>query len=116
MENPNQVTVELDPHDQFSVEQEVLREMCGLVPSWLKADDEDPLFRQISKRYGFPVFEMDGEVVEGIYFSKYDEDPPLHPIAKISVKEHDNETVYMYEYGLVAVVGEDGNFSMARFD
>ena len=110
------IDMKYDPEKQFSgFPHEALREMCGLIPLWLDEENEGSVFEQLERGYGFPTYDMGGEILEGIYLSSFDEDPPLYPIASAEF-ERTKEKLFVYEYGIVAVVQESGDYKVVRMD
>ncbi len=102
-----------DPLKEYAGNTEArLDEACGLIPMFLK-NDEEPIKDNLEAGYGFGnLIEMTGGNVEknGMYY--YPEDPPLAPYIKF-VKA--GETLYIYPYGIVAIVDASNTF-VSRMD
>ena len=93
----------------------ILQEL-GILLNWVTTRHKDETMRQALKRNYSAVSGMypmtGGEInEEGIY--KYPEDPDLVPLIKCIDGE---ETVYMYSYGIVAVVHEGKETFVTRMD
>ena len=94
-----------------------LIEICGILPFWITQETDDSLSMLdiFNKEYSFGVHEMTGGEVNietGEY--TYPEDPPLYPLIKVT---RGNETMYQYEYAIVAIVNNDsGETFVTRLD
>jgi len=96
----------------------------GLIPSFVSfAEDTGPtdsaqmVWDAMVEAYGFGDTSSPewGTITdEGVYVSKYDEDPDLHPMARYDL-EGDRVVVYQYHYGIVAVVSTEQTI-IARMD
>jgi hypothetical protein len=107
-------------HDEGELKQRLF-EACGLIPSFYYEIMHDIVPHETSvegimdllmKVYGFGTdVRMKGKVdSEGVY--SFPEDPDLHPYLVIKGFGHQ---VYIYPYGIVAVVDKDEQ-SIARMD
>lgn len=99
---------------------EALLRQLGLGPSFVDPWITDITFKdQITSRYGFPLHWTEVEVTDdGVYKSAHG-DPDLYPILQGSHKvgpDRITETVYFYEYALIAVVAEGKPAILARID
>ncbi len=89
-----------------------IQEMLGLIPFFAtvaEADAENAaeFKKAMEAEYGFPLATVDGTVDEqGIFKSKYEEDPELIPLAKMDTP---HVTLYQYQYAIVAFVNKDGS-------
>lgn len=96
--NPTQHSTESDNY---------LIECCGLLAHWVGECPEDTDLKQyLTESYGFgDLLEMSkaGHVAkDGVY--SYPNDPALHPFMRF---ERQQETVYIYAYGIVAICYKD---------
>ncbi len=90
-------------------------EDLGLIPFWLNANDPRPAREQLDSNYqhggGWRPFKghelLEDDALE------YPDDPPLHPIAEIDIR---NERVLIYEFGWVAIIQPDRSFEVCRMD
>lgn len=101
---------ELDPTGAFGVTEDNLMsavEMLGMIPHWILTIEEGADVKEkLAELYGFGelCFMFGGEVgADGGY--SYPEDPDLPPLAKW---DREQETIYQYSYGIVAIVYKDG--------
>ena len=106
----------IDPSKKFeNLNKSDLMMSLGYIPGWVVNQEffEKPLKEALDLQYGFGMFEMTGgEVTEdGVY--KYPQDPDLYPLIKITRGE---ETLYQYQYGIVAIVQKDGSAFVTRMD
>lgn len=107
----------IDPLDRFkSVPNHLLLETCGIIPGWIDRFSSIPYKRQIELGRGMPTNWRDVNInSEGVYLSK--DDPALYPIMRSEHRGFESdETLYIYEYGLVGIVDADGNARMTRCD
>ena len=91
------------------------RAHLGFLPTFVDADNPEPVAKQINQNYPFggwqPMggwirMEKDGSV-------RYPGDPKMKPLAKAM---HGSEEVFFYESSWVAVRQPDGKFEIARLD
>lgn len=83
-------------------------EVLGLVPHMVFNADTlsfkvEEFVSNLESAYGFPLSEMGGKVVDGIY--TYPKDRDLDWLAKYT-SEKFPVTVYQYPYGIVAIIFE----------
>ena len=88
----------------------------GLIPMFLFDQDPRPAKEQFNERYshgggwrpntGWTMRKEDRSL-------KYPGDPRLHPLAEMKLRD---ETILVYEYGIVAIVQPDGSFEASRMD
>lgn len=115
-------TIVVQSMPQLDVDGITLNDACGIIP-WFVADPDKPLIESLTEGYGFGWRHMDGFVLNKEDFSiaykpgQPDSDPPLHPWAKLfTVSPRNNDTAYIYQYGWVLVLREDGTFEISRMD
>jgi hypothetical protein len=86
----------------------------GEIPLWLSESDPDSAQQQIHKNYGHGGgwHPMTGFTMESTIL-RYPGDPPFAPLARMQMR---GEMIYIYEYGIVAIVQKDGSFEAARID
>lgn len=119
--------VTVDPTGAYKgVPQRGLFESCGLIPYFVAEaastsllESSEDVMEIMREAYGFSTkynfLNQEGSQVDedGVY-STNDNDPDLSPILKF---EFDKFTVFVYHYGLVAVLdGNEENNIMERFD
>jgi len=89
--------------------------LVGLVPDWLV----NPEFKDCGAEYAlkaqylYPASVMSGEIENDLYVSKFSEDRNLYPVIRI---ERGKEIILQYEYGIVAIIKEDGTQTIVRMD
>lgn len=115
--------VEVDPHSKFTKthsmeENRQVLQACGLIPGWIldaEANDSEDTFQEIfAKEYPFGSHTSVGATVDERGCMLYPGDPDMHPLLKI---QRNNETMYQYEYAMVAVVQDDtGESWVTRMD
>ncbi len=106
----------IDPLNKHSnVQEENLIRTFGFIPQWaLNSEFEDkPLKEALDIQYGFGLYELTDTKIKDDGTWKYPGDPDLFPILKL---KRGNETLYQYNYGLVAIVQEDGSSFCTRMD
>jgi hypothetical protein len=116
-----QASMYLDPtgfHRVQGANPERIVGALGILPQWAsEAFEHDDSFKQaMITNYGnLYGGEMTGGAMDmaGVY--NYPEDPPLHPLA-VMTADYTTDKIFFYEYSMVAVLTENGNFWMARFD
>jgi len=90
-------------------------DMLGMLPQWLDNDQyEDKTAKEaLDAQYCCGLYNSSEVVVseEGLYM--FPGDPTLYPIVKIKRKD---ETIYIYEYALVAIIDSNGNSFATRID
>jgi hypothetical protein len=98
-------------HPSMSIE-----DIVGNIRYFASESHKDKLSEQFDKAYSFgggwrpfPGFTMDKD--DGTI--TYPEDPPFKPLAVSKFRE---QTVYVYNYGWVAIVEPDGSFEISRMD
>lgn len=106
----------IDPNKKYKqADPDALRDAMGILPLWVDDQDPRPAKEQFEEKYQFGCFPMTGGTVdeEGTFW--YPGDPPMPPIGKI---ERSQETVYFYQYAIVATVqkDEDRTLFMTRMD
>ncbi len=91
-------------------------EAAGYIPEFLSDADPRPVAAQFNENYAHgggwrphQGFSMDAVT----HVLHYPEDPPFRPLCEIMLRD---ETVYVYQYGIVAIVQKDGSFEAARMD
>jgi hypothetical protein len=94
---------------------EHILELLGLPPLWA-LDGRTihlPLKETFEHFYPFGLYEFKNAMItsDGVYHSPGDSD--LHPYIKIT---RGKETFYQYDYGIVAIVQEDGSSFVTRMD
>lgn len=105
-----------DPLNKFdnASEQDIIQ-ACGYIPGWTVNKDysDDSLKDALDKQYGFGLFEDNIARVdeEGKYIYPGDQD--FYPLIKITRNE---EILYQYQYGLVAIIDKEGNSFCTRMD
>lgn len=93
-----------------------IEHIVGDIPTFGYEADERPLKEQFNERYSFGG---GWRPFEGFVFDKetksltYPGDPTYYPMARGSFR---NQFVYVYQYGWVAIVEEDGSFEVSRMD
>jgi hypothetical protein len=97
-------------HPRMSIE-----DIVGNIRYFASESYEEKLSEQFDKTYSFgggwrpfQGFTMDND---GII--TYPEDPPYKPLAVSKFRE---QTIYVYNYGWVAIVESDGSFEISRMD
>ena len=110
----NEVKYDIDPLDKFTnVAPEALVEACGFIPSFINPEADD-VMEEALLQYGFSIGPMVGGKVDGIGIYKYPGDPDLYPITRCVA---DNKTIYIYEYGIISFVDNEGGETVTyRFD
>lgn len=87
----------------------------GLIPEFVLyavqrgAESAQEVWDAMVEAYGFGDFsgpEWGTIDAEGVYHSKYDEDPDLHPLVRYDL-QGDRVSVYLYNYGIVSVVSTE---------
>ena len=123
--NPEVLDVTIDPLNGFEgIKHSKLFEATGLIPYFVAeaaltegTDTAQEAFNVMNEAYGFGLGDYNmlsdkGEVdSEGLY--SYPEDPDLAPMVQF---KWDDMTVWVYQYGLVAVRDGEGNTIMQRMD
>lgn len=111
-------SIEFDPTNAFpGVPTFRLIGLSGIILDMImdETDDDLPLREKLHNAYthGGGLFEMKGGLVEedGTYL--YPGDPPLAPAFKLI---RDDETFYMYQHAIIAIVQEDGSAFVSRMD
>lgn len=108
-----------DPTGYFKAEKHIkidLVQAAGLLVPWFQDYVERKqkpegeylsLQEHMADRYGFgELYEFEGKVdADGVYHSKYEEDPPLHPMLHMKSKWGE---MYNYDYGIVALRDNTG--------
>ncbi len=94
---------------------DVTAEHLGLIPFMLDPDDPRPAREQFNQEYqhggGWRPFK--GFILLEDNSLKYPDDPPLHPIAEIRLRQ---EQILIYEFGWVAIIQLDRSFEVCRMD
>lgn len=97
------VIIHTDTHNTTERE---LMDLCGFLLPWaVEVQEEEDLVKGLANSYGFgDLMPMTGGVVkeDGVY--SFPQDPDLMPIATI---EREQETMYIYFYGIVSIVYKD---------
>ena len=96
---------------------DAIEQDLGLLPGWVMEynlfSPEGTLKDYLDQRYGFGLYDLEGEVLEdGTYRSPYEEDEDLQWIGKVQSKLGD---VYFYPYAITAIPTDDGYF-LTRMD
>jgi len=98
---------------EYSPSQETIKEVnkvCGLPLYWVITEEDDsiPFKDVLSSAYDSPMSEFIGGTItkEGIY--NYPDSSNLEPLIKVYNPET-KETFYQYNYGIIAIVQEDGS-------
>jgi hypothetical protein len=99
-----------DPLNKFRhVNPHMMNNLLGLIPYWINFLDERSFKDQVEEKYGFgPLHRWSpaGKISEeGVYSSSGD--PDLYPLAKWV---RGDETVYLYEYAIIAFVTPEDTF------
>ena len=91
-----------------------LHHLVGYLKFFASEENPAPLNEQIDKAYShgggwhpLPEFTMKNNCLI------YPDDPPLSPLAKAKFRD---QTIYVYQYGWVAIVEADGSFEASRMD
>ena len=121
LEKSRLAVLRIDPTGWFLLNGGVPQKMIGalgILPQWAaQAYDFDNNFKDaLIHNYGcFYGGAMEGGTVdsEGVY--SYPEDPDLYPLA-VMTAPYTTDKVFFYEYSMVGVLTEAGNFWMSRFD
>jgi len=106
----------VDPLNKFPhINPDDIVRSLGLIHGWaIHADDysgfKECLLDHYGQFYGGP---LRGGIVNEEGYYVYPEDPDLVPLAGW---EHDGETLYQYQYGIVAVISADGSQWITRMD
>lgn len=83
-----------------------LGDLLGILPDWVRSCPEsEDLVPYLSECYGFgALLGMEGGVIkeDGVY--TYPDDPDLYPLISM---EREQETVFIYYYGIVGIVYKD---------
>ena len=118
-----EMIVEIDPHLKHSRNRSVeerrnILHTCGLIPGWIldaDADDSEETFQEIfARKYPFGTHTSTGATVDERGCMLYPGDPDMHPLLKI---QRNGETMYQYEYAMVAVVQDNtGESWVTRMD
>jgi len=110
------IRYKIDPLNAFEdYNPKYVESLVGLVPNWLV----NPEFKDceaeyaLKAQYGFPASDMSGKIENDLYVSKFSEDEKLFPVIRI---ERGKEFVLQYEYGIVAILKEDGTQKILRMD
>lgn len=106
--------IEINPTGNDTTQKEFIQSLLGMIPFWLDNSEEETAFNALKSQYlyGFMSESKDTEIEEdGTYL--YPGDPPIYPIVKIT---RGKETVYIYHYGLVAIVQPNGDSYATRMD
>ena len=87
----------------------------GFIPTFLDLDDPRPAKEQFADRYHYGGWRnQEGfTTVNGTPTLQYPGDPPLNPIAAISLRD---ELIFVYLHGYVSIFQKDGSFEACRMD
>ena len=87
----------------------------GLIPMFLDEDNPAKAVEQLDANYqhGGGWFPMKNFTMSKDKVLQYPGDPPLQPLGYMQLRD---ERIYVYQYGIVAVVQPDGSFEAARMD
>lgn len=107
---------QFDPFGKFGhYANQDMNNILGFLPGWVANPEyfEFPLVEALDKQYCCGMNDTPEVTIteDGIY--KFPGDQDLHPIL---VMKRGTETFYQYEYGLVAIVQEDGTSYATRMD
>lgn len=93
----------------------VTPEHLGFLPGYLHEDDPATAAEQLNEGYSFAGGwrPQEGFTLTDKNALLYPGDPPLKPIAEAKLRD---ETVYLYDYAIVAVVQKDRSFETCRMD
>jgi len=109
------ITVQFDPCNNFKDSpSEVLYEACGWLPGWVLNQEYMELncLNALMEQYCCYMGNTDGfEFHDGVL--SFPEDPDFYPLIKIT---RGQETFYQYQYSLVCIVQENGDFIVTRMD
>lgn len=101
-----------------TVHQEYLRDMLGLIPSFLSESDPRPAQEQFNTAYAhgggwqrFDGFKLTGEAPQ--WRLKHPGDPAYVAIAFAQLRE---ETIIVFEHAWVVILQSDGSWECARMD
>ena len=114
-------TLTIDPTGHFNAiktNPHRLIASLGILPNWAgQAYDFDNSFKDaLIHNYGcFYGGAMEGGTVDSDGIYSYPEDPELYPVA-VMTAEYTTDKVFFYEYSMVGVLTEAGNFWISRFD
>ena len=91
----------------------------GLIPEIIRAEDTRGVVEQVNANYahggGWNFYGKDKWRLNADNMSiKYPEDPTLWPQWKATISK--DETVYIYDYGLVLLLASNGTFEISRMD
>lgn len=111
----------LDPLRKYTdVPPRRLIEACGLLLPWAcealseaGTTDSATLQEGMDKRYGFGLYEMTGSTIDESGTYTYPDDPPLHPIARVT-NASDVECL-IYQCGIIAF-RDPGRTYVTRMD
>ena len=111
----NDIKYYVDPLKKFSgVSTPRLVEALGFIPGFIYSDVDDVVETALAN-YGYNIGGpmVGGEIdKDGMY--SYPGDPDLYPITRCVA---DNKTIYIYEYGIISFVDNDGGETVTyRFD
>jgi hypothetical protein len=87
----------------------------GMVPFWLDERNPKSARDQIHENYGHGGgwHSMRGFTIDKDHVLHYPGDPPFKPIARMQMRD---ETIFVYEHAIFAIVQKDGSFDAARLD
>ena len=87
----------------------------GFIPTFLDLDDPRPAKEQFAERYHYGGWRnQEGfTAIGGTPSLQYPGDPPLNPIAVMSLRD---ELIFVYLHGYVSIFQEDGSFEACRMD
>ncbi|MDN3661111.1 hypothetical protein [Vibrio agarivorans] len=118
-----------DPTAQYadwSLEQ--LQASFGILVTFINNATQS-LQEQLEHGYSFPTSELGGRTENGVYFSQYDDDEPLHAMLQIyklpsevvesgdvSDTSKATDMLEFFPYAIACFTDADGNQSTRRFD
>lgn len=89
----------------------------GLIPSFLSVHDPRPAKEQFDQNYrhggGWSPYPKGSWTMAENHTIKYPGDDRMKPLASAQLRD---ETIFVYEMGIVAIVQKDGSFEVARMD
>lgn len=101
--------ISIDPLKHYpQTPNDYLLELAGVIPKWVEDIPETSNVKDgLTRLYGFGnLFKMTGYTIHNDGKLSYPEDPDLYPLIKFDRKF---ETIYQYEYGIVAITYKDGS-------
>lgn len=98
--------VKIDPlhHHLDTRSPESIHQETGIIVHWCTTREPNHTLKEtLDLNYQFGMDPMTGGTILSNGIHKYPSDPDLYPLVSITYEE---ETVYVYEYGIVGIVTE----------